>query len=327
MPVFPFCIQHPVDIFQPVLKQLKKVRQSWTNGTELALPHGLLPPNCPSLWSPFLELPKALCMQAPTRQQTDLNAAIFRVTLLLFCLLISAVCLSSFYSPNRSPDIADTAVPCYLHGEALCWFPCRYFSLTHPAKLGEPGGRLIAWRRYCRHITCLQLRGHKGSTSLLGYDGESRLVLLPRATARYPPQVGSQRVLHALPGRRNGFSLHRLNLPDYAPSPSVISPPPGRHQAEFLPGRAAEGRQPPAGHAGGTFQNSSPRTACCSSSSVRLGDYSSCFHNAIQTSLKSLRKECYLLHEPVATLCIFPWSQLTSFWYMMVHFHLQYILP
>lgn len=113
--------------------------------------------------------------------------------------------------------------------------------------------------------------------------------MLPRATARYPPQVGSQRVLHALPGRRNGFSLHRLNLPDYAPSPSVISPPPGRHQAEFLPGRAAEGRQPPAGHAGGTFQNSSPRTACCSSSSVRLGDYSSCFHNAIQTSLKSLR--------------------------------------
>lgn len=164
-------------------------------------------------------------MQASNKQQTDLNAAIFRVALLLF-FWISVVYLSSFYSPNKSPDIADTAVPCYLHGEALCWFPCRYFSLTHPAKLGEPGGRLIAWCRYCRHITCLQLCGHKGSTSLLGADGESRLVLPSQATARYPPQVGSQRMLHALPGRKNGFSLHRLNLPDYAPSPSVISPPP-----------------------------------------------------------------------------------------------------
>lgn len=106
----------------------------------------------------------------PSRQQTDLNA-IVRVALLL--LLLANVCRMPFscYSPDESPDISDTAEPCYLHGEAFCWFPCRYFSLTHPAKYGEPGGRLIARRRQCTHVTCLQLHGSEGSATFPGADG------------------------------------------------------------------------------------------------------------------------------------------------------------
>lgn len=213
------------------------------------------------------------CRGCPSRQQTDLNA-IFRVARLLF--LLANVCRVPFsrYSPDESPDISDSAEPCYLHGEAFCWFPCRYFSLTHPAKYREPGGRLVARRRQCTHVTCLQLHGREGSATFSGTDGRiTPGFAASKHTARYPPAVGSQRLLHALPGRRNGFSLHRLNLPDYAPSSSEISDP--RQQRadgvmRDLRGRAAAGGWPPVGRRGSTWG------AVAFLLSVRLGGYSSC---------------------------------------------------
>lgn len=197
------------------------------------------------------------CRGCPSRQQTDLNA-IFRAARLL--LLLANVCRVPFscYSPDESPDISDRAEPCYLHGEAFCWFPCRYFSLTHPAKYREPGGRLIARRRQCTHVTCLQLHGREGSATFSGTDGRiTPGFAASNHAASYPPAVGSQRLLHALPGRRNGFSLHRLNLPDYAPSSSEISAPP-----------AAAGRRR---HAGSARQGCCGRLAARGAQGEHLG--------------------------------------------------------
>lgn len=64
---FPFCIQHPVDIFQPALKQVGKVRQSRTpNGTKLTLPQAFSLPTAPRSGAPSLSFPKPSACRHPT---------------------------------------------------------------------------------------------------------------------------------------------------------------------------------------------------------------------------------------------------------------------